>query len=433
MTFRFKIIGTMMLIFLMVMLAIVATSFTIRLLWEGFNPRASKLPVVLPTTATATSLAVATETPSTTPSPTATAREPTSTVTQAPTLIPTSVPTGTPTPTPVPPVAPTPTAVIVTSDLVVTHTANILTAMPGDVVTYTLVISNVGEHVVGRVMLTDTLPDHTVFANASDGGTETVSGSGVVRWPKFALAAGESITRVVAATIDRPLPGGVNAVTNVATVAAADAIDPAPDDNIHAYTICAYNPPSNWRDYAVQESDTLFSLAQRYGTTVDAVVSYNCLRSAWLKEGQRIHLPPTLVSTPASVLNPPTLIRPVGDASFTGWNADVVFEWSAASRPLEADEYYVLLLNHASGTSMVWTKTPYADNLRWLSGRGPSIQWQVVIAHAQSEDPTRAQEDPTGKEVSGYSEMGLFSWHPGSDGSSGPAPTPDPGSGPSDP
>jgi hypothetical protein len=103
-----------------------------------------------------------------------------------------------------------------------------------------------------------------------------------------------------------------------------------------------------------------------------------------------------------------------------------VFEWSAARRPLEAAEYYVLVIEHQGGTSLVWTKTPRVDNQRWLSSMGPQIRWQVVIARAQTKDPTEVQEDPTGKEISGYSEMGLFYWHPGSRPGSEPKPTVDP-------
>ncbi|MBL7198790.1 MAG: DUF11 domain-containing protein [Anaerolineae bacterium] len=313
--------------------------------------------------------------------------------------------------------------------MVITHVAADSITYPGAVVTYTLVISNVGERGAAGVRLTDTLPAHTAFVYASDEGAGTTSEHGVVVWPPFSLAVGDATTRTAAIRVDWPLPRDVGALTNAATVVDGDANgpDPTPGDNTHRHTVCVRNPPPAWQVYVVQKRDTLFSLAQRYGTTMEAITSYNCLQSTWLGEGQRIYVSPEIALTRPSGLDSPTLRGPPDDTSFTGWSADVVFEWSAARWPLEAAEYYVLVIEHQGGTSLVWTKTPRVDNQRWLSGMGPQIRWQVVIARAQTEDPTEVQEDPTGKEISGYSEMGLFYWHPGSDGpGTEPKPTVDP-------
>jgi len=46
--------------------------------------------------------------------------------------------------------------------------------------------------------------------------------------------------------------------------------------------------------------------------------------------------------------------------------------------------------------------------MTWLSGFGPEIRWQVVIARKRTEDPN---ENPRGAEVSPYSAEGLFYWH----------------------
>ncbi|MEZ4646159.1 MAG: LysM peptidoglycan-binding domain-containing protein [Chloroflexota bacterium] len=55
-------------------------------------------------------------------------------------------------------------------------------------------------------------------------------------------------------------------------------------------------PPATWERYVVQAGDTLFSLAQRRGTTVYAVMQANCLSSSYLFAGRQIYLPPLPVT-----------------------------------------------------------------------------------------------------------------------------------------
>jgi LysM repeat protein len=65
---------------------------------------------------------------------------------------------------------------------------------------------------------------------------------------------------------------------------------------------CADSPPTHWRPYVVGRGDTLFSLAHRHGTTMDAIIFYNCLRSTQVWVGQRLYLPP--LPTPTHTLTP---------------------------------------------------------------------------------------------------------------------------------
>lgn len=61
-------------------------------------------------------------------------------------------------------------------------------------------------------------------------------------------------------------------------------------------------PPANWVPYTVQSGDTLYSLAERTHTPVNAIVQANCLRSDNIFVGQRLWLPyspPTLTFTPS--------------------------------------------------------------------------------------------------------------------------------------
>ena len=53
-----------------------------------------------------------------------------------------------------------------------------------------------------------------------NGGTES---GGVVTWPTFDLAAGDSETRTVSLQLDDPLPAGINTLTNAAAVVVYEA------------------------------------------------------------------------------------------------------------------------------------------------------------------------------------------------------------------
>ena len=56
--------------------------------------------------------------------------------------------------------------------------------------------------------------------------------------------------------------------------------------------------PPGWIVYTVQRGDTLVSLAWRAGITTYALMQANCLKTAIIYSGQRIHLPPTFYSSP---------------------------------------------------------------------------------------------------------------------------------------
>ncbi len=67
-------------------------------------------------------------------------------------------------------------------------------------------------------------------------------------------------------------------------------------------------PPAGWVIYTVQAGDTLYSLAQRTGTTVEALRQANCLPDYTIRIGQRLYLPrlplPTLSPTPTVTRTP---------------------------------------------------------------------------------------------------------------------------------
>jgi LysM repeat protein len=57
-------------------------------------------------------------------------------------------------------------------------------------------------------------------------------------------------------------------------------------------TATCTSPPQDWVTYTVQRGDTLFGLAKRHGTTLDRVVSANCLGTTNIHVGQVLYLPP---------------------------------------------------------------------------------------------------------------------------------------------
>jgi LCP family protein required for cell wall assembly len=50
-------------------------------------------------------------------------------------------------------------------------------------------------------------------------------------------------------------------------------------------------PPSDWGVYPVQQGNTLYSLARRYNTDVEALMRVNCLNTATIFVGQRLYVP----------------------------------------------------------------------------------------------------------------------------------------------
>jgi len=99
------------------------------------------------------------------------------------------------------------TPVTAAPDLQITKDDGVTVVSPGQVVTYTLTIRNVGTQDATDVVVTDTIPADTTFISASDGGTYN-NITGVVTWPTFDLAAGAApVTRTVTVQINNPFPG----------------------------------------------------------------------------------------------------------------------------------------------------------------------------------------------------------------------------------
>ncbi len=117
-------------------------------------------------------------------------------------------------------------------DLSVTKTDGVGSAVPGQSVTYTIVVSNAGPDADPSAQFVDTLPAAITSATwtclGAGGGTCTASGSGSIN-DTVDLPAGASVTYALVATIS---PSATGSVSNTATVTASVAvIDSNPGNN----------------------------------------------------------------------------------------------------------------------------------------------------------------------------------------------------------
>ncbi|MBN1221348.1 MAG: DUF11 domain-containing protein [Anaerolineae bacterium] len=111
------------------------------------------------------------------------------------------------------------THVIVSPVLVITKTDNVTTVQPGDLLTYTLTISNEGNAVATGLVLTDAVPTGTTYVtgSASDGGVYSLA-TGEITWTISILTDSTTLTRTFAVVVDSPVPAGLESITNTVTV-----------------------------------------------------------------------------------------------------------------------------------------------------------------------------------------------------------------------
>ncbi|MCW5888553.1 MAG: DUF11 domain-containing protein, partial [Anaerolineales bacterium] len=97
---------------------------------------------------------------------------------------------------------------------------------PGSIFTYTLTISNIGNQDATGVAVSDTLPPQVTFLSAIDSGVEA---GGIVTWPLFDLASGDTVTRTVTVQVNDPFTPFATQITNQATVTDDGTNGPDPD------------------------------------------------------------------------------------------------------------------------------------------------------------------------------------------------------------
>ncbi len=137
------------------------------------------------------------------------------------------------------------------ADLSIVKAVTSATAVPGDTVTYTLVVTNNGPNDANTVTVTDTLPTQLTFVSCSEsggGGTCTFSG-GTVTVSYATLANSSSSTVTINTTLNSGAEDGLM-VGNSASVSASSPTDPngANNDSTAYFTI------HNRADLAVTKS-----------------------------------------------------------------------------------------------------------------------------------------------------------------------------------
>ncbi len=137
-----------------------------------------------------------------------------------------------------PPVSDSDTLTIVAPDIVLTKTDGQTTVVPGQIVTYTLTVSNAGQGGATGVIVSETVPANTSFnagaslptvwscGDGSPGGTLCTHTVGP-------LAAGTGTSLFFAVTISNPVPSGVTSITNTAIAwdDGTHGVDPTPQNN----------------------------------------------------------------------------------------------------------------------------------------------------------------------------------------------------------
>jgi len=136
------------------------------------------------------------------------------------------------------------------ADLSIVKAVSSATAVPGDTVTYTLAVSNVGPNDANTVTVTDALPTQLTFVSCSAdaGGVCTFSG-GTVSVAYATLANGASSTVMINTTLNTGVTDGLT-VGNSASVSAASPTDPNTGNN----SSTAYFTIHNRADLAVTKA-----------------------------------------------------------------------------------------------------------------------------------------------------------------------------------
>jgi uncharacterized repeat protein (TIGR01451 family) len=124
--------------------------------------------------------------------------------------------------------------VMAAPDLVAVKDDGTISVRPGEIMTYVLTVTNVGDQEATGVVVMDTLPEHTALVGVSAGGTETAFR--VLSWPAYSLPVGATATHTVTLRVEDSIPSAITAIAN--TVTALDdglnGADPTPGNNTAA-------------------------------------------------------------------------------------------------------------------------------------------------------------------------------------------------------
>ena len=151
--------------------------------------------------------------------------------------------------------------------LTLTKTDGVTSAAPGDLLTYTLTLSNTGGIEAVTTSLSDAMPAHTTLVSAPGATGVAVGGNGTLTWAVGSLpGGGASVTRTVTVRVDATVPAGVDTLINSAAATAVnaarvtasdtDALDAAPDLSITKTGPSGALTPGQVIDYTLHVANT---------------------------------------------------------------------------------------------------------------------------------------------------------------------------------
>jgi len=180
--------------------------------------------------------------------------------------------------------------------------------------------------------------------------------------------------------------------------------------------------------HTVKAGDSLTSIAEEYGTTVEAIVAANEIADPqMIRLGQVLIIPlgsltPTLTATPlpapAGTPTPPysapALLTPADEEIFLGEGAAILLGWASAGI-LSEDEWYVVHVHYTVDGKMrsvsEWTQaTSWHVPAALYSAEADSYlyRWNVIVMRQTGIKPDGTRE---GVPISPLSETRSFLWY----------------------
>jgi LysM repeat protein len=138
-------------------------------------------------------------------------------------------------------------------------------------------------------------------------------------WTAYTARAEDTLTGIAkkaGTTVFMLIQG--NCLTQTDLVAGQIIYVPPPPAHGITPTATRCGPPRGWVVYYVQRGDTLYGLAVRYQTTVNALAQANCMNADTLRVGVPIYVPPVVFPTfTSSATLPPATLAPTDTPSPT--------------------------------------------------------------------------------------------------------------------
>lgn len=168
--------------------------------------------------------------------------------------------------------------------------------------------------------------------------------------------------------------------------------------------------------YVVKKGDTISTIATRYKSRVDWILtSNNMTGNSILRIGQAlliplsavtptpvttsVNLPPTQTPTPEPVRDAPLPLSP-GNGSIVAGENEVLLSWTSVGI-LDPDEFYVVTLKAGEDeapAAVQWTKATtwrLLAEYRGTARAGMDFYWRVQVRHGSAEEPGAPGSPPS--------------------------------------